>query len=78
MSTQMIQTPEVTSMPEVFEPGDHERLSHYVDKDAMMEALLNGTPTTALCGKRWVPTRDGMKFPVCPECAEIFETLKDE
>jgi hypothetical protein len=55
--------------------GDHERLSHYVPKDRLMDAMVNGTPVIALCGKVWVPTRDPERFPVCPECKEIWESL---
>jgi hypothetical protein len=57
------------------EEGDHDRFSHYVPKDKLTEAMVMGTPVRALCGKLWVPTRDGTKFPVCPECKEIFEGL---
>ena len=53
--------------------GDHERFSHYADRDKIMEAMVNGTPVRALCGKVWVPSRDPSRFPVCPECKEIFE-----
>ena len=38
-----------------------------------MEAMVNGTPVVALCGKVWIPSRDPQKFPVCPECKEIWE-----
>jgi len=55
--------------------GDHERFAHYVDKDDMMNAAVFGTPIKALCGKVWVPSRDPQKFPVCPECKEIYESL---
>ena len=57
--------------------GDHERLSHYVPKDKLMDAMVNGTPVVALCGKVWIPSRDPQKFPVCPECKEIWETMRD-
>ena len=57
--------------------GDHERLSHYVPKDKLMDAMVNGTPVVALCGKIWVPSRDPQRFPVCPECKEIWETMRD-
>ena len=57
------------------EPGDSERFSHYVPKDKLMEALVNGTPVRALCGKVWTPSRDPKKYPVCPECKEIWESL---
>ena len=55
--------------------GDHERMSHYADKDKLMEAMVNGTPVVALCGKVWVPTRDPSRFPICPECKEIYDSL---
>lgn len=57
------------------EPGDHERFSHYADKKKITEAMVMGTPVVALCGKVWVPSRDGSKFPVCPTCKEIYDTL---
>jgi hypothetical protein len=41
----------------------------------MMEAFVEGKACVALCGKIWVPTRDGKKFPVCKVCKEIIETL---
>jgi hypothetical protein len=55
--------------------GDHERFSHYAPKDKVMEAMVMGTPVTALCGKTWVPSRSPEKFPVCPECKEIWDSL---
>ena len=57
------------------EPGDHERFSHYVPKDKLTEAMVMGTPVVALCGKVWVPSRDPQRFPVCPECKEIWDSL---
>ena len=57
--------------------GDHERLSHYVPKDKLMDAMINGTPVIALCGKVWVPSRDPEKYPVCPECKEIWENMRE-
>ena len=40
-----------------------------------MDSAVNGTPMVALCGKVWVPSRDPSRFPVCPECKEIYESL---
>ena len=59
------------------EPGDHERFSHYVRKEKILESALTGEAVTALCGKKWVPGRDPEKFPVCPECREIWEGLRE-
>ena len=58
------------------DPGDHERFSHYVDKHKLTEAMVMGTPVTALCGKRWVPTRDPKRYPVCPTCQEILTAAR--
>lgn len=58
------------------EDGDHERFSHYVPKAKLTEAMINGTPVIALCGKTWVPARNPEKYPVCPECKEIWESFK--
>ena len=58
------------------EPGDHERFSHYVRKEKILESALSGDPVVALCGKVWVPGRDPKKFPVCPTCKEIYEGLR--
>lgn len=56
--------------------GDHERFSHYVKKDKIVESALSGAPVRALCGKIWTPGRDPEKFPVCPECKKIYDGLK--
>ena len=58
------------------EPGDHDRFSHYVRKNKIMESALSGEPVVALCGKVWVPGRDPKKFPVCPTCKEIHAGLR--
>ena len=56
--------------------GDHERFSHYVDKKKLTEAMVMGTPVIALCGKVWVPSRNPDRYPVCPECKEIWQSLR--
>ena len=61
---------------QVVEPGDHERFAHYVRKEKITEAMVLGTPVVALCGKVWVPSRDPQRFPVCPMCKEIYESLR--
>lgn len=60
------------------EPGDHERFSHYVRREKIVESAVLGTPVIALCGKVWVPGRDPEKFPICPTCKEIYEGLRPE
>jgi Protein of unknown function (DUF3039) len=67
---------------------DHERFTHivlegYTPKDgefvalanSVVEGMVNATPVTALCGKVWVPGRDPQRYPVCPTCREIAQSL---
>ena len=62
-------------VPVRIDEGDHDRFSHVVyPKSAVMEAMISGVPCTALCGKRWVPSRDPKRYPICPTCKEIVET----
>ncbi|MCI2959148.1 DUF3039 domain-containing protein [Agromyces atrinae] len=63
---------------ETIEPGDHERFSHYVKKEKILESAITGKPVKALCGKKWTPGRDPEKFPVCPTCKEVYERMKSE
>lgn len=58
--------------------GDHERFSHYVKKNKIVESAVMGNAVVALCGKVWVPSRDPQKFPVCPTCQDIYDGLKPE
>jgi hypothetical protein len=62
----------------VLDQGDHERFSHYVKKDRIVESAVMGSAVVALCGKVWVPSRDPQKFPVCPDCKQIYEKLKKD
>ncbi|MDP9028062.1 MAG: DUF3039 domain-containing protein [Actinomycetota bacterium] len=61
---------------ELTEDGDHDRFSHYVQKEKILESAVTGKPVIALCGKVWVPGRDPEKFPVCPDCKKIYERMK--
>ena len=54
---------------------DRPKHFHYVKKDKILESAITGKPVRALCGKKWTPGRDPEKFPVCPTCKEIYESL---
>ncbi|MCA0179680.1 MAG: DUF3039 domain-containing protein [Actinobacteria bacterium] len=73
-STSLLERTE--TVPQLQEPGDHERFSHYVRKEKILESAMTGEPVVALCGKVWVPGRDPQKFPVCPICQEIYDGLR--
>jgi hypothetical protein len=58
-----------------YDAGDHEKFSHYAPKDKIMQAMIEGTPVRALCGKLWIPSRDPKRFPVCPVCKDLYENV---
>jgi hypothetical protein len=66
---------EQTSTDYRYDAGDHEKFSHYAPKDKIMQAMIEGTPVRALCGKLWVPSRDPSRFPVCPVCKDLYENV---
>lgn len=55
--------------------GDHDRFAHYVRKDDIVRSAVEGVPVIALCGKRWIPNRNPDRYPVCPECKELYGSL---
>jgi hypothetical protein len=61
---------------ELAEPGDHDRFAHYVRKDKILASAVSGRAVIALCGKVWVPGRDPSRFPVCPACKAIYESMR--
>ena len=52
--------------------GDHERFAHYVRRADSVRSVVEGTPIRALCGKKWIPSRDPDRFPICPACKEML------
>ena len=58
--------------------GGHDRFSHYVKKEKIVESAVTGKAVRALCGKKWIPSRDPEKYPVCPVCKEIYDGLKNK
>lgn len=55
--------------------GDHDTFSHYVNKAEWGNALLEGKPVTALCGKTWHPDKDEKRYEVCPTCKDTLEKM---
>ena len=78
MSTEIQERPDIRPA----EPGDAERFAHIIyapGKNAaalVTESQVFGTPVEALCGKKWIPSRDPKRYPVCPECKEKADGLR--
>lgn len=89
MSTFADTVTELVTTPQI-DDGDHERFTHIVlegytpdEEDAefvpignsVVEGIINASAVKALCGKVWVPGRDPRKYPICPTCREIAESM---
>jgi hypothetical protein len=60
------------------EDGGHDRFAHYVKKEKVVESAVTGKAVRALCGKKWIPSRDPEKYPICPVCKEIYDGLSNK
>jgi hypothetical protein len=56
--------------------SEGDRFAHYVRKDRIAASAASGRPVVALCGKVWTPRRDPSRYPVCPACKEILESIR--
>ena len=71
----MSDTEVLPTVDPLLDDGDHDKFAHYVRKSDMTRAYIEGEPITALCGKKWVPTRDPDRYPVCPDCKTFYNNL---
>lgn len=55
--------------------GDHDLFAHYALKTELERSMFDGFEIVALCGKKWRPSRDFTKFPICQGCKEAWEAL---
>jgi len=81
MSTQTADAVE-TRREHVPQTGEPE-CAHIVKTDGdesaaakVLQARIEGTPLEALCGHRWVPSRDPKQLPLCAKCKDIYDTYR--
>lgn len=56
---------------------DAPKFFHYVQKDKVVDSVVNGTFVVALCGESFPVTAQAKPdSPVCPECERIYRTLR--
>lgn len=48
------------------------KVAHILDKDDVMRGYIFGEVVTAICGYRFIPTRDPNLFPLCQKCKELM------
>jgi len=51
------------------------KYAHYAESVSVTEGYVLGKPVVAICGQVFVPSRDPKKFPICPICKQIAESL---
>jgi hypothetical protein len=56
--------------------GDDDRLAHIGRAADVNRAYVTGEEITALCGKRFVPSRDPERYPVCQACLAALQGIK--
>lgn len=52
---------------------DEPKIAHIIEKKDMMRGYVLGEEIVALCGFRFIPTRDPDKYPMCKECLSLAE-----
>jgi hypothetical protein len=70
-STQTLESPKTADA----ETGNE--MFHYVRKEKITESAVTGTMVQALCGEVFPVTKVPKPgSPVCPQCKEIYESLR--
>ena len=55
--------------------SDEVKFSHYAESVSVTEGYILGKPVVGICGEIFIPSRDPKKFPICPICKKIAESL---
>jgi len=55
--------------------NDEPKVAHYAKKAEITEAYVYGSELDALCGVKFIPSRDPEGLPVCPECQAIVDAI---
>jgi len=81
MSTQTVETTDTRRehVPQTGEPECAHIVKTTGDESAaakVLQARIEGTPLEALCGHRWIPSRDPKQLPLCAKCKDIYDTYR--
>ena len=52
------------------------KVAHIIRKDDQMRGYVMGEEVIALCGERFIPTRDPERYPVCEGCKQALTMLR--
>lgn len=48
------------------------KVAHIIRKNDQMRGYVLGEEITALCGEKFIPTRDPYQYPVCEACRDVL------
>jgi len=54
---------------------DEPKIAHIVRKDDYMRGYVLGEEIEALCGERFIPTRDPERYPTCGGCKAAIQNI---
>ena len=54
---------------------DSPKVAHIVGAEDQMKGYVDGVPIKALCGVRFIPTRDPQNLPVCEKCLAVLRQV---
>ena len=69
VSPEVIERPDTRLSDPDLEDG---KVAHIIRKDDQMRGYVLGEEITALCGQKFIPTRDPDRYPVCEACREVL------
>ena len=69
VSTEVIERPDTRPSDPDLEDG---KVAHIIRKDDQMRGYVLGEEITALCGEKFIPTRDPNRYPVCEACRQVL------
>lgn len=75
MSSTLLEKDKVEETTTINADGDHDRFKHAFRNKDVDEAVFTGKPAKALCGKESIPMGAASKYPICPTCKEIYESI---
>jgi hypothetical protein len=67
--------PSIDTRPADPDLSDANEVAHIAPADKVTEAYIMGIPIEALCGARFVPSKDPKDKPLCQACKEIYDAF---
>lgn len=64
--------------PVLDDTGTNEpEVTHIIRKADEMRGYFSGEEVEALCGERFIPTRDPHRYPICEPCKAVLNQIRN-